>query len=828
MSRDEMERRLISEGGWDKGDVEEALGELGIIASPLPFSTPSVSQQSAPREQPIQVLHEPAPLAALTKEEITPKEKILQVVHGGNDPARVQAEDDFLGLLQSTHIDSMQPIEYPPIAQEFIETKPHISTTQPLDELLAPVTMPSNDKAGALASMEVTEVSAPLAHSPLAQPAAPVSEPPAFTFNLAAIQGDITAHGTQEVKPLAQATEPTRVQVANVEPTAPAQKTEEKISKDIKTSSGAEAWLSGMNPDQSGTQGLTETQKITEEAKYPPRASVRSMSQDILLRGRGSSVPGMPAMVAPMTPDEILMSQTPEQKIKIAKDKEMEETREAARQAKVAATIASPTTDDVAKKRRIKKILLAAFAVVVLFAILGGAFAAFMFMRGPDIATLLSRALTNFTTARSLSYIGSASSSIVLSAASDGVVRSGDVNFSLALSGELKNDAGGFGDGNHRAHFAGGLHTGDYNWSTDVESDFRMIGDMLYFHVLSYPPQSDLDPEVFKTYWIKIDLPEIVKELALSGGALPQDHYGTLAGGGDKANGFMAIFTKYMPWKGGSKIGTEKVAGVDTVHIKLVVDKDALFQLVTNLYQKYTGKVLTLDADATIRMKDALAKTSVEVWVNPVTSTLAKIAVTGNYDDDIAGIHATGPISISFEFSRFNALVTTTPPQPLVTLDDLKMRMDDHKRQSALRAQDAAKVNALGEIESVLKDYHTANGKYPALLSDLRRSGVISSSTIPDVLYKQVVYAAYVNAGDYAKANKCTPKSKSCTLYHIGINLDDPTDPALGSDNDIVSDVRGADTGGCAGEHNTSCYDVVISDELPPSTAIPSVPAAGQ
>ncbi len=584
-------------------------------------------------------------------------------------------------------------------------------------------------------------------------------------------------------------------------------------------------WLSSAGQKADGSQATTEAQKMTEEAKYPPRSGVRSMSQDILLRGRGSSVPGMPAMVAPMTQDEILMSQTPEQKAKIAKDKEMADAKEVERQAKAAAKLAGPTEADIAKKGRVKKILLGAIGVVLFFALLGGAVTAFLYVRGPDIATLLSGALTNFTAARSLAYSGSASSSIALSAVGDGVTRSGDVGFSLLLSGELKNDASGFGDGNHHARVAGGLHSGDYNWSTDVESDFRMIGDILYFHVLSFPAQSDLDPEVFKTYWVKIDVPEIIKELALTAGTVAQDNYGSLAGGGDKDTSFMALFTKDIPWKGGSKVGTEKVGNTDTVRIKLVVDKDALFKLVTDLYQKYTGKGLALDADGTVRMKDALAKTSIEIWVDPVTSTLAKISVTGNYDDDIAGVHAKGPLAISFEFSRYNAQVTAAVPQPLVTLDDLKVRMDDHKRLTALRAQDAAKVNTLGEIATILKEYHSTNGKYPAFLTDLRKSGAISSTTIPDALYKQVVYAAYVNPGDYSRTNKCTPKSKTCALYHIGINLDDPTDPALGSDSDIISDIRGADAGGCTGEHDTFCYDLIVSDAaLGVATSTPSSP----
>ena len=526
MSREEMERLLVSEGGWDKGDVEEALAELHIASAvPLDASTPPV-----PPVQEISVaptLRTVAFEPGIIQSAAVPEEKVLQVIHGPKEPVH----EDFLGILEPSAGSSQKEPAVPPA----------------LDELLAPVSMPEEKAPAPVALAPVIE-SKPVA----AQPAEST-----FKFNLAAINGDDTV---KEAPAAAQA-------APIMQPAQPATKPEPALPKEIKTSSGAEMWLSSAGQKSDGSQQTTEAQKMTEEAKYPPRSSVRSMNQDILLRGRGSSVPGMPAMVAPMTEDEKLMSQTPEQKAKIQKDKEIQDAKVAEQKAKEEMKRNKPVESDEVKKSRVKKIISTAIGVVVLLALVVGAFTLFSSVRGPDIPTLLSGAITNFISAQSFAYSGTASSGIVLSAATDGVMRSGDVGFALAINGELKNGPDGFGDGTHHARFVGGLHSGEYNWTTDVESDFRMIGNILYFHVLSYPTQSNLDPEVFKTYWIKIDVPEIVKELALTSGATADD-YGTLAGGGDRATDFFAILSKDMPWKGGAKVGTEKIGGVDTVRIK--------------------------------------------------------------------------------------------------------------------------------------------------------------------------------------------------------------------------------------------------------------------
>lgn len=784
MSREEMERLLVSEGGWEKADVEEALTELGITATPLVPAPVVLAQALA--------------------------EKVLHVTHANK--VEPLPHEDFLGILQPS-ISQSYPQEEPQQEKQQEEQ----SVQQPeqkqlaLDELLAPVTM-REEPAPAAAPFQVE----------VAQPAL-VEEKPVFTFNLAAIR-DTAAPPVVEA-PVALAPE-IKPEPAPPSPAPVVSPLEKVFPKTIETKSGSAMWLSGMGQNQDGSQSTTEAQKMTEEAKYPPRSSVRSMSQDILLRGRGSSVPGMPAMVAPMTEDEKLMTETLAQKEKIQKEKEAKEAKEAKAAAllgaKEKAKAAEGSPEEAAKKHRIKKILGIAVGVILFLALAGGAFASYVFLAGPDVGTLLSGALTQLTGSQSFAYSGTASSSITLSAASDGVVRNGNVAFGLAISGQLKNGAEGFGDGNHHTHFIGGLHSGDYNWSTDIESDFRMIANILYFHVSSFPAQSDLDPEIFKTYWIKIDVPEIVKELALSSGNATPDNYGNLAGGGDRESNFNALLTKNLPWKGGTKVGKEKVGGVDTVRIKLAVDKDAMYDLVTKLYQKYTGKSLTLDADGELRLKNALKKTVVEVWVDPTRKTLAKFSLYGDYDDDIAGIHAKGPLSMTIEFSQYNASVGITLPQPIITLDDLKVRMDDYKKLSGVRANDAAKVNALGEIGSVLKEYYAQKGVYPSFLTDLRKSGAISSSTISDALYKQVVYAAYMTEGNYTKANKCTPKSKTCAVYHIGINFEDPTDPSLTSDADVTSDVRGADNAGCAGELTASCYDILVG-----AVATTTPPVAG-
>jgi type II secretory pathway pseudopilin PulG len=446
-----------------------------------------------------------------------------------------------------------------------------------------------------------------------------------------------------------------------------------------------------------------------------------------------------------------------------------------------------------------------------------GALFAFIIFRGPNIAVVLSNAFTQFTTATAFSYVGNAESDLMLTAvASDGVARNGAVKFTLDYAGQLMSTKEGYGDGNHQVKFTGGLQSGNYAWSTDITSDLRIVADELYFHVLSFPSVSNVDPELFKTYWIKVDIAEIAKELALQTAAENTADYGNLAGA-DKSTPFNAIISNTVPFTGGTKIGTEQINGVSALHIKLNTDNDKMFLLVTQLYQKYMGKALALTQDEQLRFKGALGHITTEVWVDQKTNALLKISFAAKFDDDIAGVHVKGPAAFTFAFSNYNAPIVATLPSPTLNLNDLHSRMDDYKRQKDTRARDALKINTLSDIEKALNEYKTQNGRYPTFLSDLRLKNMLSTTTMSDALLKSYTFASYVQPAIWAKSNRCNPKSKTCDAYHIGVNLESSDDPALQNDADVAaSDMHGADDLGCASEKNFSCYDIVFPRSVVP------------
>jgi hypothetical protein len=382
----------------------------------------------------------------------------------------------------------------------------------------------------------------------------------------------------------------------------------------------------------------------------------------------------------------------------------------------------------------------------------------------------------------------------------------------------VKKDTNGFGDGNHHAKWSGGLSSGDFAWSTDIEADIKSIADALYFHVLAYPAAADFDPETFKTYWIKIDLAEIAKELAIDGGG---DSYVGIASGSEDS--FVGILGKDMPFTGAKDMGEETVGGVPATHIRLSSDKDKLYAFAADLYKKFMKKPLVLDSNERLHLSDALQKLSVDVWLSSDGGTILKVSVSGTLDDDIASVRVRGPLSLSFELSSYGAPVGVDEPSPYLSLDELKVRMDDHKKLKAVRAKDAARINVLGEIEHALGTYKETKGRFPTVLSELRAGGVLSTTTVSDADLKTYVYASYVRAGDLTKANRCTQRSKSCDSYHIGTNLEDETDPALVSDADENSEVHGNDDAGCALERDRHCYDLVF----PPKEAATSSPSGG-
>ena len=864
-SREELVRMLIGEGGWEKSDIDEAFKTLGIEDAPvetpvtLPEPTPtqditvaestpeavlqvaveqpeSVSESAAQSQEPQDVKapqpEDPVVLnvrsvrddIALTTESHPIEEEVqvpVSIHHTFSEPT-----EDFLGIFSGSssphHEEQVQPEAPPELPAVIVVPPPVTLTPQPLP----PVQMEA-------ISQIVSDTYRPTIESVKSREAAPrrtlqemlaqVSAPPTPeepTTQMVGIEDatldtiekrDLAAPQTSQgikfdLSQLRKATAAvplpiTQVPQVEVKAVGPLERIELQAipealpttEKSIETKSVAELWLN------------------KREAPTTQSAIVgkRTMSSDILLRGKGAAIQGIPAISVPDDKPEHGMSAesqtqpTPAVQAQPSFSPPPVAKPEAARQPSRTAL-----ADDLSRKHKIKKVIGILVGALLLLLVVGGSVFAFMFLRGPNVDALFTTTFTKFLGSTSLVYNGSASSDLVLSTASDGVVRNGLVKFSLGYGGQVKNSNDGYGDGIHHAKFKGGLQSGNFKWSTDVESDIRILANSLYFHVLSFPTETGIDPEIFKTYWIKINLEEIAKELALSGVAA-QPGYGNF-GTVSKEATFAALLTKNLPFSGGEKLTDEPVNGVNSMHFKLKTDPEKMLTLTNALYKKYTGKELAIDGDQQLRLKNALAKVNAEVWIDATTNTLEKFALNADFDDDIVGVHVKGKVNMDFTFSLYNTPVSVPDPTPLLTLEELQSRMGDYQKSRDTRSADATKLKIFSSIQDALALYQKDLGRYPSVLSELRAGSRLATSTIDDVSLKQFYYASYIKPDLFTKANKCNAKSKSCVSYHLGVNLDDQTDPVLANDSDQTDDINGDDRAGCGNEPNKSCYDVVV------------------
>ncbi len=777
MNPRDIRKILETEGGWDKGDVDEAFNMLGIVEF-LPVTPP-------------------AHVEANTSQEV---------------------REDFLGIFSTSASAPVVAPEPASLPQPSPASPPSIpSSDTPPPAVLSPQVSPNVTPA--------PQVSPPAS--------APEEKPkPVFNFSLEKALLNSTAPKTEAPSPEVKSSEGsfeqllTKVGNDEVIKTKPPEvrvglpgaetlpRTLEEVSnatanvtfeKPLQTKPLNEVWAQSLAtkssppaPSVSVSPAAPSVQKETS-----PLLGKRTMASDILLRGRGAVTPGMPAIALPEPTKMPVMSVAPS--LSLAP----EPLRKPLLPQEAKPIPPAPALAEVlARKNKTKRILfLALIALVTLLVLVGGVFA-FMQSRGPDTQTVLTKAFGNFLAASSFGYKGSMSSDVVLSPTQNGVGKNGSVKFTSEYNGTLLQSASGFGDGLHRLKFTGGLQLGTFLWNTDVEADLRMFGTALYMHILSFPQTKTVDPDLFKTYWIKIDIAEIAKELMLSGAVTPEG-YGTFGRESD-ATTFTALLAKEFPFTAGEELPKEVVGGISATHIRLTALPDRMLALSTLLYHKFTNKNLVLDSEQQLRLKDAFAKIKGEVWIDPNTNTLLKLSIQGDFDDDMAGFHLKGPIRVAVEFSGQGQAVVVTPPTPMLTLEELRARMDDFKKTQAARARDQVKIDQVATIVSALETYRTEKGRYPSFLSDLTQANMLASSTFDTFTLKSFFYASYVKPEVLTKAGRCVVKGKLCAGAHVGVNLEDMRNPALETDADQTTDVYGLDRGGCADEKDVACYDVFL------------------
>ena len=853
-----IDQFLTTEGGWDAVDIAEALRTIDAPPSvPFVSSTPSFApaasvsasyqempapttstfpatsvfadqQPAAHRPAQLELSHSPAPFMVASsvplldhEDEATPKENSMSsglrdVLSGvPHEQASAQPQishDNFSGLFSRDGV-------VPSGAKE-IEEK----TIAPMQSVEAPHTpnvIPS----------PVPEVIAPL-------PAPVIPSSQSIKFNLSALRANTST-------PLTSGSQRVTIPVggaASLSSRAPATPSGSLSSSALAGSVQGGGGVSTVSSGLVVEAGTKETEKIiSKDEKKIPITGKRTMASDMSSSSTGGNVSLPISALPPRTPSPrpaaILpmphtfemggqqggLANTPLEKQAQKSATSMEPLTVSA--PPVTALAASPFQDDVLHAKKMKRILVIAIGAFVAVLLLAGGVFAFMKLRTPDSKLLLSTAFSQFFAVDSFGYAGQVTTDLALSATSAGLVENGTMKFLLKYDGQLANSKEGYGDGAHTVTLAGGWQWADSLLSTDMRSDIRAVGNALYFHVLALPDKNDLDPEWFKNNWLKVDIADLANQLRISGVAPGSEGYGNFGGGGSET-AFNTLLGKSLPLVPVGIPSQETLGDVSMTRIAVVADPALMADFVRALYQKYSHRSLALSEDQLVRFKGALAKVSGDVWVTTETGVLTKVMLAVNFDDDIAGMRVVGPASIEFTLSDFNKEVAVTAPTGALTLPDLNMQMAEFKELKEVRARDRVGTDRVTLLIAALEEYQREKGRYPKALTELFGAGKLATSSVSMSSLSSILSRSYqqsalsMGASVASKPVQCLTTGKVCAFYRLGVNLEDATNPALGSDADQTAAVLGVDTAGCSGWAKLACCDVVSTILAPAATAI--------
>lgn len=839
-----IDQFLTTEGGWDAADIAEALSTLDAPPS-IPFvsSTPSFAS-AAPVSASYQEMPAPTTSTFPATSVFADQQPAAQRM---GQPESPHTSTPFMTASSASLMDQTKDAEHK--RGGTLGGLHDILSGAPREQMSAEPQLTHENflglfTKGATPSVEAPQVSSVAATStpevvvPLPTPVTPSSQP--IKFNLSALRATAStplSSGSQRVSiPVGGA--------ASLSGRAPATPSGSLSSIALAGSVQGGGGVSAVSSGLAAQVGTKETEKIiSKDEKKIPITGKRTMASDISSSstGGGASLPisALPARTPSPRPAAVLpishafemggqqggLANAPLEKHEQKSVASMEPLTVSA--PPVTALAVSPFQDDVLHAKKMKRILLIAIGAFVAVLLLAGGVFAFMKLRTPDSKLLLSTAFSQFFAVHSFSYAGQVATDLALSATSAGLVENGTMKFLLKYDGQLANSKEGYGDGAHTISLAGGWQWADSLLSTDMRSDIRAVGNALYFHVLALPDKNDLDPEWFKNNWLKVDIADLANQLRISGVAPGSEGYGNFGGGGSET-AFNTLLGKSLPLLPVGIPSQETIGDVSMTRIAVVADSALMADFVRALYQKYSHRSLALSEDQLVRFKGALAKVSGDVWVTTETGVLTKVMLAANFDDDIAGMRVVGPASIEFTFADFNKEVAVTAPTGALTLPDLNMQMAEFKELKEVRARDRVGIDRAALLIAALEEYQRDKGRYPKALTELYGAGKLATSSVSMSSLNTMLYRSYqqsalsTGAGVASKSAQCLTTGKVCAFYHLGVNLEDATNPALGSDADQTTAILGADSAGCSGETKLACYDVVGTLSTPAAHAAPS------
>lgn len=370
---------------------------------------------------------------------------------------------------------------------------------------------------------------------------------------------------------------------------------------------------------------------------------------------------------------------------------------------------------------------------------------------------------------------------------------------------------------------------------SDIE--LRLIGDVLYFNLITPPDMIGVDANLLRANWVKIDLRELGGSLALEQVIGTRGEYGRF-GKKQFLNTFVDAFSAQTPLILAEELLPEMVDKTQTYHYRVRLDPNRSLAVVNSILKQIDGSPVTLSDEDKIHFADLLSKVTGEVWIDRSNFQLKKFTFQVEANHEFAGLRFKGTASTTNTFKDIGTPFLAELPTPVISLDELGARITDARADNERRARDAESISVVVRVRDALSRYYAKTNRYPRELTTLVTEGYLDKRTIvkegastyvgvsfpvlnqsecaqasTTTLCKstrppQILYATYISATRMQKQDRCVGTAV-CLSYHLGIGLESPNTLELATDSDRSGDaISGSDTSGCAGEPGRYCYDV--------------------
>lgn len=327
-------------------------------------------------------------------------------------------------------------------------------------------------------------------------------------------------------------------------------------------------------------------------------------------------------------------------------------------------------------QKKIYKLLLAAFSIIGVLAIGGGAFAYFYYFQSPE--RIIQRMTARFVEITSLEYSGEIRAEVDtgnflgsgnLSQPSQPSVARKASNFSLNFTGvsdvkDLNNPQGSFSFNIN----TDALTEGQFNFGLEI----RQIGKIIYVKISDVPNLVFFDLSAVKNQWVKIDTEALKKQFGLEKleeqlkeaqkqQELTPEQIEKLKEAVQQAK----IFTITQ------KLASEKINGVNTHHYKFTIDKEGIKKLVTDISQIVQNKTLTEEELADLNKSlEAIELPGGEIWIGKKDLLPYKVSLSSTIKETEQA-KTSGKINFTLLFKNFNKPVQIDIPAQAKPLEEI-------------------------------------------------------------------------------------------------------------------------------------------------------------